>query len=193
MTSLALIGIYGVRVSDEEMGFIVDEVCGSMAEAEEEVADLALVEIQVSDAADDFDLGLLHQEGSDQAPWDEKYFWCRRSSRILKYKQDALEGFALKLLPAERHQSINAFAKIDWLNRQQDPHLRSNLNHGRPLQNVSTNATRSAPVLWASRSVIFSPERFSNSTTHPGNGDGAVIWTSTNDGRGLSAVAGKAP
>lgn len=74
MNSLNLIGIYGILVSDDEMRFIADEVCAGMEEAEQEVAGLVLVEIQVSDASEDFDVGLIHSEGSDQAPWDEKYF-----------------------------------------------------------------------------------------------------------------------
>jgi len=74
MNSLSLIGTYRVDVSEGEMRFIAEHVCGSMESAFQEVAGLTLVEIVVRNASPDFDIGLLHQEDTDQVAWDEHYF-----------------------------------------------------------------------------------------------------------------------
>jgi hypothetical protein len=74
MTTLKLIGIYRVPVSEEELRFITQEVTGSLARTREEVDGLALLEVEVHRAAKDFDVGLLHQVGLDQVAYDEHYF-----------------------------------------------------------------------------------------------------------------------
>lgn len=73
-TQLKLIGVYRVSVSDEELRWIAEEVTLSMERALEEVGALVLIEMEVRGAPADFDLGRFHQDGSDQVPYDEKYF-----------------------------------------------------------------------------------------------------------------------
>ena len=74
MTTLKLIGTYRVSVSDEELQFITEEVTGSRERTQEEVGGLALAEVEVQGARKDFDVGLLHQQGSQQVAHDERYF-----------------------------------------------------------------------------------------------------------------------
>ena len=74
MTTLTLIGAYTVAVSGEELRFITEEVTRNVESAREEVRGLALLEIEVHGASSNFDIGLLHQEGSEQAAYDERYF-----------------------------------------------------------------------------------------------------------------------
>jgi hypothetical protein len=74
MTTLKLIGTYRVSVAEEELRFINEEVTGSAERTQAEVGSLALLEIEVRGAAADFNVGLFHQVGSDQVPYDERYF-----------------------------------------------------------------------------------------------------------------------
>ncbi len=74
MTSLVLVGIYQVNVSAEEMRFVTDEVTQDESLTDHELERLTLLEVLVSEASPGFDVGLLQQEGSDQAPWLERYF-----------------------------------------------------------------------------------------------------------------------
>jgi hypothetical protein len=74
MTSLALLGCYKVDVSPEERSFITAEVTGNEDLTNQELADLVLLELLVSEATSEFDVGLLEQEDSAQAPWLERYF-----------------------------------------------------------------------------------------------------------------------
>ncbi len=74
MTSVSLIGTYQVEVSPEERQHITEHVTGDEAQTEREIADLVLLELLVSNATQDFDVGLVGQQGSDQAPWLERYF-----------------------------------------------------------------------------------------------------------------------
>lgn len=74
MTSVSLIGTYRVEVSPEERRYITEHVTGDEAQTEREIADLVLLELLVSNATPDFDVGLVGQQGSDQAPWLERYF-----------------------------------------------------------------------------------------------------------------------
>jgi hypothetical protein len=74
MTHIRLIGVYRASVSEDELRFIAEEVTLSMQRAQEEIKGLALVEIEIRGATKEFDLLLLHQDGSDQVAWDEKYF-----------------------------------------------------------------------------------------------------------------------
>ena len=66
MTTLKLIGTYRVRVPEEELRFIAEHVTRSAAEAQQEVDGLALLEVEVHDASNDFDIGSFHQDYSDQ-------------------------------------------------------------------------------------------------------------------------------
>ena len=74
MATLKLIGAYRVQVSDEELRFITEEVTLSAERTQEEIGGLALLEVEVHGAPKDFDVGLFHQEGSEQAAYDERYF-----------------------------------------------------------------------------------------------------------------------
>ena len=74
MTTVSLIGTYCVEVSAEERRYVTEHVTGNEAQTEQELAGLALLEVLVSGATAEFDLGLFGQEGSDQAPWLERYF-----------------------------------------------------------------------------------------------------------------------
>lgn len=74
MTTIKLIGAYRVSVSPEERHFITAEVTGDAAKTEEELSRLALLEIEVRGARDDFDVGSFHQPDSDQVAYDEQYF-----------------------------------------------------------------------------------------------------------------------
>ena len=71
----------------------------------------------------------------------------RLASAAGKHKQRALQRLSLELLPTEGRQPIDALAQSDRFDRQQNPHLRSDLNHGRPLQNASVQASTRAS-LW---------------------------------------------
>lgn len=74
MTTLKLIGIYRVPVSEEEFRFIKDKVTQNLEDAQEAVDGLALLEVEIRGAPNDFDIGLLHQEWTGQVPYDERYF-----------------------------------------------------------------------------------------------------------------------
>jgi hypothetical protein len=74
MTTLKLIGTYRVSVPEEELRFITVEVTDSAERTQEEIGSVVLLEIEVRGARDDFDVGLLQQAGSDQVPYDERFF-----------------------------------------------------------------------------------------------------------------------
>lgn len=74
MTTLTLIGVYRVQVSEEELLFMTENITLSPERTQEEVGGLALLEIEVRGAPPDFDVGLIHQEGSTQVAYDEHYF-----------------------------------------------------------------------------------------------------------------------
>ena len=74
MATLKLIGTYRVQVSEEEVRFITEEVTLSPKRTQEEIGGLALLEIEVRGAPKDFDVGLFHQDGSQQVAYDERYF-----------------------------------------------------------------------------------------------------------------------
>lgn len=74
MATLKLIGAYRVSVSEEEQRFMTEEVTGSAERTQEELDGLVLLELEVRGARNDFDVGLLHQVDSEQAPYNERYF-----------------------------------------------------------------------------------------------------------------------
>jgi hypothetical protein len=49
-------------------------------------------------------------------------------------------------LPTQGGQTIDAFTEIDRLDGQEDPHVRSNLDHGRWRRKVRIRATSSSAV-----------------------------------------------
>jgi hypothetical protein len=74
MTWIRLIGTYTVEVPDSERRWLTEEVTNSVEATEEELAGLVLLEIEVEDESNNFDVGKLRQRDSDQAPWLEMYF-----------------------------------------------------------------------------------------------------------------------
>lgn len=61
-----------------------------------------------------------------------------------EHEERAIERIGLEGLPAESGEAIDALTKIDGLDRQQDPHLRGDLDHGAVLQNEWAKATQAA-------------------------------------------------
>jgi hypothetical protein len=94
MTSLRLVGSYEVPVSQEERQWITDKVTGSAAATDVELQDLALLELEVEDETHVFDLSQLLQQGSQQAPWMERYF-SADGIRFLGEVKPALTRFRL--------------------------------------------------------------------------------------------------
>src|SRR5664279_5243763 len=72
---------------------------------------------------------------------------------IRENEQRARDGISGELLATDRHQSIDALAKVHWLDRQQQAHLRGKLNHARCPQSPWARANAAAPSLWANRNV----------------------------------------
>jgi len=61
-----------------------------------------------------------------------------------EHEQRPIQRIGLEGLAAEGGKTIDAPTKIDRLNRQQDPHLWGDLNHGGDLQNERAKATQAA-------------------------------------------------
>src|SRR5450759_4073334 len=104
------------------------------------------------------------------------------TTAVREHEQRAGKRVELKALAANLHQPVNAFAKIYRLDRQQQAHLRRELNHERCLQSPWAKARAAALSDCASRSVSFEPPRSSSSMTHCRPPGQAVIGTSTNSG-----------
>src|SRR5664279_389415 len=102
------------------------------------------------------------------------------TATIRENEQRAGNRVGIEPLPANLHQPVNAFAKIYRLDRQQQAHLRRDLNHERCLQSPWAKASAAALLVCASRKVSFEPSRSSSSMTHCGPPEQAVIGTSTN-------------
>src|SRR5664279_5617826 len=101
------------------------------------------------------------------------------TTAVREYEQRAGNRVEVKSLTANLDQPVNAFAKIHRLDRQQQTHLRRELNHERCLQSPWAKARAPAPSVCASRRVSFEPLRSSSSMTHCELGQ-AAIGTSTN-------------
>jgi hypothetical protein len=84
-------------------------------------------------------------------------------------------------------QAVYSFSEIHGIDRQPNPHLRSDLDHGPDLQNASAKPTRSKPSLPSQRIVIRSPAPRASSTVQFGQRPGCPMsGSSTNPGGGLS-------
>src|ERR1035437_1334409 len=88
------------------------------------------------------------------------------TTTVGEHEQRAGHRVQVKPLPANLHQPVNAFAKIYRLHRQQQAHLRRELNHARCLQSPWAKARAAALSLCVSRRVGFEPWRSSSSMTH---------------------------
>jgi len=88
------------------------------------------------------------------------------SPTVSENKQAAGKRISLQYRFADSGESIYAVSKIDGFHCHQDSHLRCNLDHRLPLQNVSLRSFRSGvpiPLRWIR---IFAPFRFSHSMIH---------------------------
>jgi hypothetical protein len=84
-------------------------------------------------------------------------------------------------------EAVYSFAKIHRLDRQPNPHLRGDLDHGPDLQNASTKPTRSTPSLPSQRIVILAPSPRASSNVQFGPWLGCPRrGSSTNPGGSLS-------
>src|SRR5947207_8441328 len=63
-----------------------------------------------------------------------------------EHEQRARKRVTGEGLPAQGGQTIDAFAEIDRLDGHEDPHVGSNLDHGRWRRKVCIRATRSSAV-----------------------------------------------
>src|SRR2546423_7407254 len=63
-----------------------------------------------------------------------------------EHEQRARQGVSRECLPAQGSQTIDAFTEIDRLDGQEDPHVGSNLDHGRWRRKVCIRATRSSEL-----------------------------------------------
>ena len=72
----------------------------------------------------------------------------RRPCAVAEDKDRPAEGLFPQLLAAYRRQAIDTFPKIDRLGREQNPALRSELQHQRVSKKVRTSA---ASGNWGSR------------------------------------------
>ena len=74
-----------------------------------------------------------------------RYVECRLvPSPIGEDEQSAGHRIGSEFLPADCHQPVNAFAEVNRLDRQQQPHLRGELNHERCLQSPWAKARAAA-------------------------------------------------
>src|ERR1035438_7896951 len=104
-----------------------------------------------------------------------------------KDHQSARHRVDFEMLPAYLRQAVYPFTKVHRLDRQPDPHLRGDLDHGPDLQNASTKPTRSNPSLPSQRIVILAPSPRASSTVQFGHWAGCPMrGSSTNPGGGLS-------
>jgi len=124
---------------------------------------------------------LLHQPES-LAIVCETFYGCPPA--VSKNEQTAGKRITLQYRFADSGKPIDAISEINSFHRHQDPHLRSNLNHRLPLQNVSLRAFRSGdpmPLRWIR---ILAPFLFSSSMMHSGVNPVATGLSSMNDGTG---------
>src|SRR5260370_590607 len=97
-----------------------------------------------------------------------------------EHGQSAGKRVEVKPLAANQHQPIYALAKIYRRDRQQQAHLRRELNHERCLQSPWAKARATALSVCARRTVSFEPSRSSSSITNCEPLGQSVIGTSTN-------------
>src|SRR5450631_3661891 len=102
------------------------------------------------------------------------------TTTVREHEQRAGNRVEVKPLAANQNQPVNALAKIYRLDRQQQAHLRRELNHERCLQSPWAKARATALSVCANRRVSFEPPRSSSSITNCEPLGQAVIGTSTN-------------
>jgi len=110
---------------------------------------------------------------------------------IAKREDDPTERILLQCLLAQLSQTVDPIAEIDRLNRDQDFHLRGNLQHQSALQKLRLKATTSGAAPFQ-QIRIFSPFDFSNSMTHSPDGLNVEAGNSTNVDESGDADAGTA-
>ena len=103
----------------------------------------------------------------------------RGASPVSEDEESPQEWIDLEDLSALLGEPIDSFPEVDELNRQEDLHLGSDLDHRSRLQKDSIRATMSTVAPPASRIVIFAPPGLCTSTVEPGEGK---------DGRGSSST-----
>jgi hypothetical protein len=117
-------------------------------------------------------------------------FWQSRRTSIPEHEHCARKWICAERFAARADQAINAAAEVGRLNRDQQPHLRRDLDHRPRRQNASASAARSitapAPISTSSRS----PSRPGNRTTVRGDSPSRPASSSTNP---LLASATSAP
>ena len=103
-----------------------------------------------------------------------------------KDHQSTRHRIDFELLPAHLCKTVYSLTKVHRLDRQSNPHLWSDLDHGPDLQNASTRPNRSNPSLPSQRMVILAPSPRASSTVQLGPCPGCPMrGSSTNPGGGL--------
>src|SRR6266511_65765 len=102
----------------------------------------------------------------------------RTAAPVPEDEQRTLQGIAQKDLATQAHQPVDTLAKVRRLYREQNPHVRSDLDHRGCLQKASARA-RSAEPWSANCTVILPPGSSDNSTVqlfpqNTGNGGGTT-------------------
>src|SRR5438874_3315140 len=87
----------------------------------------------------------------------------RPPAAIAEHDQSPAHRIGSQGLTTQPGQTVDAFAEIHWLDRQQQAHLGCDLDHGWRLQNASAKATRTAASP-AHCTVIFPPWASHSST-----------------------------
>jgi len=108
----------------------------------------------------------------------------RGSPAVSKNEKAAGKWIVLQYPFTDSGQSIDAVPEINRFNRNEDPHLRSDLDHGLCLQNVLLRAFRSGDLMPLRWILIFAPLRVSSSITHSGACPETTGLSSTKDGVG---------
>jgi hypothetical protein len=108
----------------------------------------------------------------------------RRRPPIAKGEDRSAERILTKRMLAQGHQAVDPLAKIDRFNRDQEPHLRGDLQHHRPSQRVRPRATKSGTWPAGSWTRSVEPVGSENSSTH-GLGNSGPGGNSVNAAGGL--------
>src|SRR5258708_1716198 len=96
-------------------------------------------------------------------------------------KERPAQGLAQEHLPTQSRQTIDAFAEIHWLDRQQDAHVRGDLDHRRRRKNSCTTQSSSLGLASGRRRTNRAPQARTTSTVTPSPpvGVGAGAGSST--------------
>src|SRR5438552_5477735 len=82
-------------------------------------------------------------------------------------KERSPQRVPLEPLPTQRRQTIDAFAEIHRLDRQQDAHVRGDLDHKRRRRNNCTTHNSSLGLALGRRRIKRAPEAWTTSTVPP--------------------------